>query len=280
VLATMKSIGRALLAEVGTSYTLRAIGIGFTGVIDPQAGVVVMLNGKIPDIVGVAVGPIMAEAFGVPAYIENDAWVYMLGEWRYGAGRGRENLVCVTVGTGIGTSVIIQGVPLRSRGRLVGLLGGHFSIDAGGELCSCGNCGCLETLASASALVAAARVRLVRGGDSLLVTQLAGDLDQLDAQTIVHAAAQGDGLAQNVFDRWIGYLGAGLVTLIHAYDPDVVMIGGGMLHVQEIILPPLQAYVTRHAWTHPKGRVTVCAAQCGDDAGVLGGAVLAQMCGS
>lgn len=271
LLARMIALGRDLMAETSEWGHLEGVGVAFTGVIDPDAGRVLLLNGKIPDIEGVEVGPRLAAAFGVPASVDNDTRVYTVGEWRYGAARGFANVVGVTVGTGIGSGVVLDGRLLHTGGMVGGLLGGHLTVDVHGPLCSCGNRGCLETLASVPALVGAVRDHLARGCASTL-----RDQSEVAAEQIVQAVTAGDALATFLFERWIAYLGAGLVSLIHAYDPDVLVIGGGIMRAGDVVLAPLRAYVARHAWTYPKGRVQLCASALGDDAALIGGAALVQ----
>jgi glucokinase len=259
LLARIGTWGRELLAFIPDGQSISAIGVAFTGVIDPARGQVLQLNGKIPDIAGVMVGPRLAAAFDVPCAVDNDTCVYTIGEWQHGAGRGFDNIVCLTLGTGIGSGVISGGRVMHTPGMIGGILGGHFTVDCDGPLCSCGNRGCLESVASVPAFLASVRDHLSRGYPSMLQEQA------------------GQHLATVLFDRWIQRVGAGIVTLVHAYDPDVVIVGGGVLQAADTILPPLREYVTRHAWTWPKGRVRVEACALGDDAALIGGAAMAAL---
>lgn len=271
LLARMTALGWTLVAETSDRGDLAGIGVAFTGVIDPGAGRVLLLNGKIPDIEGVEVGPRLAAAFGVPAAVDNDTRVYTVGEWRYGAAQGAANVVGVTVGTGIGSGVVLDGRLVRTGGMIGGLLGGHLTVDVHGPLCSCGNRGCVETLASVPALVGTVREHLARG----CASALQGAPDPT-AEDIIAAVSAGDRLATTLFERWTTYLGAGLVSLIHAYDPDVLVVGGGITQAGDVVLAPLRAYVACHAWTYPKDRVQLRASALGDDAALIGGAALAQ----
>jgi len=264
VLDKLVELGRQLAG----GHDLGGIGVGFTGVIDPSTGTVLQLNGKIPDVEGVSVGGYLQEAFGVPTKVDNDARVYALGEWVYGAGRGYSDVACVTIGTGVGTGVIAGGRLLRSSGLLAGILGGHFTVDVNGSLCSCGNIGCWEVYASATALVNAMADHLGRGCGSELVG------GELSVERVLGAVERGDELACWVFERWLRYLASGVVTLIHAYDPQVVVIGGGVMARGELVLPRVREHVRAHAWTYPKGRVEVRGAELGDDAALLGAAAL------
>ncbi len=277
LIARIIALGQALRNDIRPGDHLRAIGIAFTGVIDPERGVVLLLNGKIPDIEGVDVGPRLAAAFGVPASIDNDTRVYTVGEWQHGAASGHDNVVCITIGTGIGSGVITNGHLLQTRGMVGGILGGHLTVDINGPLCSCGNRGCLEAVASVPALLAYLRDHLARGYPSRLARHIGQEVQALTVEMVLHEVTGGDELASFAFDRWVRQIGAGLVTLIHTHDPDVVVIGGGIMHASDVVLPPLQEYVRRHAWTWPKGRTLVRTAELGDDAALIGGAALAKL---
>lgn len=271
LLARLTAWGHDLIATLDGGQRISGVGVAFTGVIDPARGQVLQLNGKIPDIAGVMVGPRLAEAFGVPCAVDNDTCVYTIGEWRHGAGKGFDHVACITIGTGIGSGVIIGGRVLHTPGMIGGILGGHLTVDCDGPLCSCGNRGCLEAVASVPALLTAARDHLSRGYPSVLRER------DLTAEAVVAAAREGDELATFLFERWTRHIGAGIVTLIHAYDPDVVIVGGGILQEAETILPPIRDYVRRHAWTWPKGRTRVEACALGDDAALIGGAAMAAL---
>ncbi len=271
LIARMVALGRELTAETGEHGYLAGVGVAFTGVIDPDAGRVLLLNGKIPDIEGVEVGPRLAAAFGVPAAVDNDTRLYTVGEWRHGAARGYDNVVGVTIGTGIGSGVVLGGRLLQTGGMVGGLLGGHLTVDIHGPLCSCGNRGCLETVGSVPALVGTMQDHLARGCASSLQ-----GTEGLTAERIIDAVTAGDPLATFLFARWTAYLGAGLVTLVHAYDPDVLVVGGGIMQAGDVVLAPLRDYIARHGWTYPKGRVQLRGGMLGDDAALIGGAALVE----
>ena len=277
LLARMTARGRELCAAIPDGRPPTAIGVAFTGVIDPARGQVLLLNGKIPDIEGVLVGPRLGAAFAVPCFVDNDTRVYTIGEWRFGAGNGADNVVCLTLGTGIGTGVITDGRVMHTSGMVGGILGGHFTVDCDGPLCSCGNRGCLESVASVPAFLTSVRDHLSRGYPSTLTASAGNNLQSLSAEIVLDAVRAGDTLATFVFERWTQRIGAGIVTLVHAYDPDVVVIGGGVMQASDTMLPPIRRYVERHAWTWPKGRTRVEACALGDDAALIGGAAMAAL---
>jgi len=195
---------------------------------------------------------------GLPLTLENDSRAAAVGEWRYGAGRGCDDLVMVTLGTGIGTCPIIAGVPLRGRHGQAGILGGHLAIPEGRTRCSCGSIGCGEA-ASATATLA----------------QRAGSRTELaDYEAVFRAAAEGDDTAVQLRDQALRSWGEVAVNLIHGYDPERLILGGGVMGSAATIVPAVQQWVDQHACT-PWGRVEVMAAQLGDTAGMLGVAHLA-----
>lgn len=187
LLARMTARGRELCAAIPDGRPPTAIGVAFTGVIDPARGQVLLLNGKIPDIEGVLVGPRLGAAFAVPCFVDNDTRVYTIGEWRFGAGNGADNVVCLTLGTGIGTGVITDGRVMHTSGMVGGILGGHFTVDCDGPLCSCGNRGCLESVASVPAFLTSVRDHLSRGYPSTLTASAGNNLQSLSAEMVLDA---------------------------------------------------------------------------------------------
>jgi glucokinase len=266
VLGGVVRLGQRLLAAHGAS----AIGVSIKGIVDPRRGVLCEVNEALADLNGSPIGAILGRALDRPVVVENDARMYALGELLHGAGRGYRNMVCVTLGTGVGCGVALGGRVVRGDRGVFGILGGHFTVRMGGPRCTCGNIGCLEAMIGSSALAAAARSQLASGTPSLLRP------DAIDPQRIFEAAAEGDAVAGAVVHDFTEALGAGIVTLIHAYDPDVVVLGGGIMGSAAQVLPAVQAYVDTYAWTIPRGRVRVTPAVLGDAAALVGAAVLAS----
>ena len=191
------------------------------------------------------------------------------GEWAHGAGRGSCNMVCLTLGTGIGSGVVMGGRVLRGPRGVAGILAGHLTVQVDGPRCICGNLGCLEALIGTGGLIRAAGLALATGRPSALRD---GPLDPVR----IFAAAAGDAPAREVVRDFARRLGAGVVTMIHACDPDVVVPGGGMARAAPQFLPAVQAYVDAHDWTTPLGRVRVVPAALGDEAALVGMAKLAR----
>ncbi len=263
---------RALCAQRGLSPDmLGGAGIGVPTLVDARAGkILCTLGTKYPDADRVDVPGWFAAEFSLPVKLENDAHAALLGEWRFGAGRGVDDLVMVTLGTGIGTSVLLQGRPLRGVHWQAGNLGGHFVMQPLGRPCGCGGQGCVEAITQKAALVEAAR-KDVRWQQSLLSSS-----NEVDYAVIFEAAKRGDKLALSLRNRSLEYWGALLVSLIHAYDPVRVIVGGGIMQSADVILPCLRSYVDCHALT-PWGKVQVAAASLGNGAALLGVSVLFMM---
>lgn len=276
VLEKTRHIGWEILRRVRGKYSLKAIGVSFTGFIDPERGVALTAPRNIPDCKGMPIAPMLADAFGVPVRVDNDGLACTVGEWMFGAGKDCPNLVCLTLGATIGSGVILNDRVFRTRTGIGGVLGGQMVVDADGDLSWSGTRGSLESVASETALVGAMRDHLARGSSPRLLERLQGDLSRVDVAFIMEALASSDEIARFVVDRWLDYLGAGIVSLIHAYDPDRVILSGSVMQYSLLILPPLQAYINFHAWTNPKGRVLLQAALLGEDAPLLGAAALVK----
>ena len=243
---------------------LAGFGLAFPGIIEPRTEKILSAPaGKFDDAKNLDVPRIVERLLGLPARICNDANAALAGEWCFGAARGCRSAVMMTLGTGIGTSTIIDGVPLRGQHGQAGCLGGHFTAKPDGQICLCGNIGCAESEASTWALPLQARAH------PGFATSGLARLKRLDYAAIFRAAARGDKTAIDLRDRSIRVWSVALVNLIHAYDPEVAVIGGGIMRSGAIILPPIRSYVSKHAWT-PWGKVKIKPAALGNNAGLLG----------
>lgn len=246
-----------------------ALALAFPGLVDARAGRVLSApRNKYHDAAELDLGAWSREALGLNLTIENDAHAALLGEWRHGAGRGCEDLVVLTLGTGVGSSVLLRGRPLRGRHHQAGVLGGHFIVRPGGRACSCPAHGCVEAETGSWALPAIAAEQ-PDFADSALARA-----PRIDYEAVFRLAEDGDACALRLRDRALHYWGAAAISLVHAYDPERLVVGGGVMGSAESILPALQAALDEEAWT-PSARVTVHAAELGDDAALLGMAALA-----
>jgi glucokinase len=215
---------------------------------------------------------------GLPVVVENDANAAAWAEWRFGAGRGESHLVCVTLGTGIGGGMVIEGVPQRGRYGMAGEFG-HMVVVPDGRRCECGNRGCLEQYASGNVLGREAR-ELARAGSPVTVSLLervAGDVEALVGPVVTEAAREGDPCAVELFDDVGRWLGVGLANLAAALDPGTFVIGGGVSEAGELLLGPARESFRRTLTGRgyrPVARIV--SAAYGPEAGLVGAADLAR----
>lgn len=252
---------------------VRGIGLGSPGPLDPWRGIILEAR----NLAGMIDFPIKArleKEFGVPAFVGNDANLAALGEQRFGAGRGVKNMIYMTISTGIGGGIITDNqLFLGSRG-FAGEVG-HQTIDANGPPCNCGNIGCLEALAAGPALERTARDALRAGSASQMRAMVKGNLDQITGKIISQAAREGDALAKGIYERAGFYYGLGIVNLLHSFDTQLFVLGGGVaIHAWDLIYPTMMATLTKHAFPSMSKGVRIIPAQLGDDAGLLGAVAL------
>lgn len=243
---------------------LAGFGLSFPGIIEPGTERILSAPaGKFDDARALDLRGLVRDRFGVELRVCNDANAALLGEWTRGAARGAASAVMMTLGTGIGTSAVVAGVPLRGQHGQAGCLGGHFVASQQGRPCPCGNRGCAETEASTWALPGLAREDPRYSGSPL------ARLERLDYEALFRLAREGDPLARDLRDRSIAVWGGVLVSLIHAYDPEVVVLGGGVLRAGAVLVRRLREWARRHAWT-PWGQPRIRVAALGDDAALIG----------
>lgn len=269
VLAQMRALARRILDTEGGERDggppPSAVGVAAPGPLDPRTGIVL----DTPNLVGWKDYPIeaaVAEAFGAPAFAHNDANLAALGEARLGAGRGHELVVYLTVSTGVGGGIVRSGRIEAGANGLAGELG-HVIVDAGGPRCNFGHPGCLEALASGTAIARAAReARAAQGGD---------DHGAMTAREVAIAAREGDPLAAAIMHRAARMLGLAVGGFINVLDPNIVIVGGGVSQSWDL----LEAHVDKSAgevvMAASRRSVPIVRAALGDDAGLVGAALWA-----
>ncbi len=235
--------------------------LGFPGIVNPRENRVLATNEKFSDATGLDLNDWSAREFSLPFYMENDARLALLGEHAFGAAQGTEDAVMVTLGSGIGGSAMIKGRLLQSKNGLAGMIGGHLPVVLDGRLCTCGNRGCAESEAATVFLHEIFEQHAGAGTGEPLRPQGFAELFQ--------AADRGDVPAVAVLDHCMRVWSVLTVSLIHAYDPEVVVFGGSVMKRATDILPRVQRYVDAHAWT-PGRRVPLLAARFGHEAALLG----------
>lgn len=237
--------------------------MGFPCIVDTSTNRVLSVLKKYEDATDIDLTGWCRTRLGLELRIENDARMALLGEQFAGAGRDEDDLVMMTLGTGIGTAALIHGRLLRGTHFHAACLGGHFTVNYNGRLCSCGNMGCSESEASGWALPLVASKWHGFENSSLAAIQSIGFFD-----LFAHAKA-GDSVAVQIRDHCLNIWGATAVSLIHAYDPNAVILGGGVMGSAEQIVPAIQAYVDRHVWSS-WGKPEIRAAKLGNKAALLG----------
>lgn len=266
VLEQLVQLGR----QVSGGAPVDAVGVSIRGVVDGQAGSIAHVNPPLACLIGVPLAARLEAAFDAPVHVENDARLHLLGELRHGRARGSENVVLVALGTGIGVAVALGGRILRGAHGTTGILGGHVTVDVDGPLCNCGNAGCLEAYIGTAAFVRDVRRRLVANE-----TSSALDGRDVDPEAVFAAARAGDPIGNAAAYRFAHYLSAGIVTLVHAYDPELVVFGGGLSSSSDIFLPQVREYVANHAWKRPQGPARLDVTELGESAALIGAAELA-----
>ena len=248
------------------------VGIGCPGTCNVETGEVEYSNNLRFE--HVMLGPIMKELTGLPVYIENDANAAAMGEAMAGAARGAAKSVCVTLGTGVGGGIVLDG-RIYSGSNYAGAELGHIVIMVDGEPCTCGRRGCWESYASATALIRQTKTAMEKDKDSLMWQLVGGDIAKVSGRTSFDAAQKGDATAQAVVDQYIKYLACGLVNVINIFQPDVLCIGGGVCNQGENLLAPVRKLIEEERYSKYSAKQTkLCVCELGNDAGVVGAACL------
>lgn len=255
---------RRLLAKLSLSAgECEGVALGFCGLADARIGRVVSTNKKYEDAPSIDFRAWSQREFGMRFAIENDARMALLGERHVGAARGIDDVVMITLGTGIGGAAMIEGKLLRGRHAQAGCLGGHLPAKVGGRPCTCGAIGCMEAEASGWALPLMAREWSGFASSGL------SKRETINFAALFELADAGDTVASEIREYCLKVWAAAAVGLIHAYDPERIVIGGGVMRSANVILPYIQNYVNAHAWT-PWGKVQIVAAELGNNAGLFG----------
>ncbi len=264
LLPCIESALRDLLKQTGVSAEQCAgLAIGFPGIVDVREGKILSTLKKYEDAIELDLERWARDRFGLRLRMENDARMALLGEQYAGAARDSRDLVMITLGTGIGGAAMIMGKLLRGAHAQAGCLGGHLPVDFRGHPCTCGNIGCAEAEAAGWSLPRIAREMPGFEGSRL------SSLSDLDFRALFEWADCGDDVARSVREHCLRVWAANAVALIHAYDPEVVVIGGGVMQSASVILRFVQEYVEKHAWTC-WGTPKVRAAKLGGNAALHG----------
>lgn len=241
------------------------VAVGFPAMVDNYHVRVLNCFGKFPGAVNVDLEEWARKSFGLPLAIENDARLATIGEWQYGAGLGYKNLVMMTLGTGIGTGVIVEGGVLRGKNGQAGCIGGHMTVNYNGSQCLCGNIGCAEV--EASSVTLEGRVKKLAGFNE---SPLSG-LDKIDYKAVFDLARDNDSFAQKIAEHSITIWASMVINLIHAYDPEILIMGGGIMKASDYILPRMKTHISNHIISTGIKPAEIFLSKLGNHAALIGG---------
>ncbi len=268
-LVAMARSSMARLAELEPDAHVLGLGVGAPGPLDTARGVVLLT----PNLgwVDVPLRDRLGEALGLTAVLDNDANCAVLGECWVGAARGARHAIGITIGTGIGGGLVIDGRLHHGAADCAGEIG-HMTIDMDGRRCPCGNYGCLEAYASGPAIAMRAIEEIGTGLDSRLVELAGGRAEAITAQTVFAGAKEGDQVARDVVRDTAHYLGAGVASLLNIFNPDLVVIAGGVTQAGDLLFEPLRREVARRAFRPAVESCTIVPGTLHGLAGVYGAA--------
>lgn len=253
---------------------VESIGIGVPGAVNPETGVIEYSANLFFH--NWSVVEMMEERLNTKVKIENDANAAALGEYLAGSAKGAKNAVAITLGTGVGGGIIIDG-KIYSGSNYAGAELGHMVIVKGGKDCACGRHGCWEAYASATGLINLTKEKILteKPEFSYMLKLCDDDISNVSGRTAFDAMAEGDPLAKQVVEEYISYLATGIVNIINIFQPDVLCIGGGVSNQGENLLAPLRSIVESERYTkHNDKQTVICKCSLGNDAGIIGAAYL------
>lgn len=272
--AGTRSLIRAIEALIErTGGPPDAIGIGVAAYVEYPSGRVVFAPNLNYD--ELEIGRAASERFGIPVVVENDANAAAWGEYKFGAGRGVDDLLMLTIGTGIGGGIIASGELYRGSLGFAGEFG-HMTIVEGGPVCACGQRGCLEALAAGTAIARMAREGIGGAGDSIVLELAGGDPSRITGALVNEAARAFDRYASEILERAGRWIGVGLASLTNAFDPELFLVGGGAAEAGDFLLEPARLEL-RNRLAGRREPPEVRSGILGNDAGVIGAAALARV---
>ena len=275
IVMDMANLVQSIREESGIDWNeISGIGVGSPGVIDHANGIVLYSNNF--EWEDVPLAAMLRERLSKPVFIANDAQCAALGEAKAGAGAGCDNIILITLGTGVGSGIILNG-KIFEGAHGGGGIAGHTVIVRHGEYCTCGRQGCLEAYASATALIREVKKSIQRCPDSILANMVDEHMTGVNGKTVFDALEKGDCEARRIIEEYIGCLGDGIVNLVDIFRPDKVFISGGICNQGENLTIPLNAYVRKNCFAGK--RLFIPPVECaalGNTAGIIGASLLTE----
>ena len=276
VLRRVQSVIRQVWPRAdGAAFKVAGIGCGVPGPLDYKRGIL-RYAPNLPGWRNVPLRKMLTDKFSVPVFVGNDADVAALAEHRFGAGRGVADMIYMTISTGIGGGMIFNN-RLFTGGNGLGGEVGHLMADPRGPQCGCGNFGCLEVMASGTAIARRVRERLAAGETSMLLDRVGGDVDRITAKEVSVAGQQGDALAISVFEDAGTYIGAAIVGMMYVLNPSLFVLGGSVTLAGDLLFEPLRQTVKARAPQVYYDQVQIVTAMLGGDVGLWGALALCLM---
>jgi glucokinase len=272
-----KNIGagiRTVLAGVERAG-IKGIGIASPGPVNIRSGKIIAAPNLSWE--NFAIKQRLEAEFQLPCALENDANAAAIGEWLFGAGKNRQDLIYITVSTGVGGGIICNGQILHGRDDAAGEIG-HMTVANDGPHCNCGKYGCLEAVASGTAIGNEAKRLIVAGRNSSILLKAENKLELINAKIVAEAALENDPLAMEIFTRAINYLGIGIANLIQIFNPEMIIIGGGVSKIGPLLFEGIWPVISANTFTHTIRELPIVPPALGDNCGSLGAAALAINC--
>lgn len=269
----IKSASEILDKNIERRKCVAGIGVGVPGLVNFEDGLIYTLT-NIPGWKNVKMAEILRKEIGLPVLVDNDVNVITLGEFIFGAGKGTKNMICITLGTGVGGGIVLGGKLYRGSSYSAGEIG-HFSINGKGPRCKCGSYGCLERYIGNKYFVSEVVRKIKAGQRGSKILKLAdGKLDKITPEIIAEAAKEGDKLACDVWKELAHSLGILLAGIVNFLNPDVIVVGGGMAGAGDVLFEPLKKVIERFSLKIPLSAVRIRRAQLKDEAGIIGAAAM------
>ncbi len=266
---------RLLLHAAEEELTVKWLGVGTPGAVDARTGVVIGPCPNIEGWQGMEIGSTLSERLNMPVYVDNDANLVALAEARFGAAIGSNSVVCVTIGTGIGGGIVIDGQVWRGASHSAAELG-HISICYSGPRCGCGRNGCVEAYCSSGAIIERARAKLKKGSTPVFDALLDGDLEKLTIKKLFTANKKHDSVARETLNETASYLAVGLAGVVNLINPETVVIGGGVADGGGGFVDAVAREVRERAFDSAVKDLRIVKASLGNDAGFIGAGLLGE----
>ena len=271
------NIGEQLLYYAAEEeYSIEYVGVGSPGAVNNITGQVIGPCPNIPGWTGMQIGAILNERLNMPVFVDNDVNAMALAEYKFGAAKNAKSVVCVTVGTGIGGGVIIDGKVIHGANYTGGELG-HMTINFDGPECACGNRGCIESYCSSKYILEQVKNALKKDLSPVFAEILENDLENLTIKKLFAAVKKDDALAVAVIHQTAAYLGTGLAGIVNLLNPETVVIGGGITDGGGGFVEAVEAEIKKRAFSSATEKLKVVSAALGNDAGFIGAGLLGSL---